>query len=268
MPEVILIYLFAALANAVLALLPVIIPALVAFGIYALIRRRLLTGLVAIAVAATPFIAYAMRTTAIDEVARQEKEAAESRAKSGPLANWPKLLVVNGSLRRGEVARMMLDGQFARILVASAYDHQNRSMSFTLREGSNCEEKLRDRLTFDGSMRWSKPYRREPAENDPLLTCLEAEPASIDDLRNPMTALFLTSRQQRTSPGGIAHTKVLELRLRESGVEELVDVWENSYRQRPVAPWLVDIRGFAQRSDYDKKGNPSLVEFVLANLKR
>lgn len=222
-------------------------------GARSLMRGETLAGAALLLVGLSPFLLFPVTIMRADHADSARAATVAKLDKTGPIGNYPDVLVVHGYMAESSAARLMLSAGFHAIDVRR---ERGRGATLNISPADGCRSAL---TTWQSQ--GAKPF-------DPVVKrCVVATKWPRGSIPERETAMVL-ARDRHASlkrDGSIWSGGNLELRLRKGGVERLVDYWEALHSTRPIFPLLVGWKGYVMKT-LPKARGPGTVAFVMRNL--
>jgi hypothetical protein len=221
-------------------------------AVRAFARRQFGSGAILLAAALVPFLLFTARMVQAALADREHAQYIAGVAKSGPVKDYPKVLVVDGYLTEIDAARLMLTARFQEV---DAFEFSPKGATYTLVFSDEC------RRRFEGWLTNGAGLEGYYANVDRCVSATRWEKDSRPERRSAVVLLRgHRATLRRDKRGG----ENLELHIKDYGKDILVDYWEDRYSSWPIFPLLIIGVRFEVR---DPQYGPTPVAFVLRNIK-
>lgn len=221
-------------------------------AVRAFTRRQPASGAILLAVALVPFLLFTARMVEAALADREHARYIAGVAKSGPVKDYPKVLVVEGYLTEMETARLMLTARFQEV---DAFDFGLKRATYALISSDECRQK------FEGWLAKGAGLEGYYANVDRCVSVTRWEKDSRPERKSAVVLLRGHHATLRRDKKGREN---LELHIKDNGKDILVDYWEDRYSSWPIFPLFIAGVRFEVR---DPQYGPTPVAFVLRNIK-
>jgi hypothetical protein len=222
-------------------------------------RKQIAFAVVHLVAALLPFFLFANRLIEASASEREHTSCLAILDKSGPVTNYPDVLVMRTLLwPDASAARLLLAASFREVdVIGSVPDGgEPATETITIVPGDSCRAKLASWMTTGA------PFQQFLATD--LSRCLMiTKQVGGNSQERPAIVALLSGKF--TTLQGCKGRAPRELRLIDGSRDVLVDYVDEPYTEWPIFPLLVTWRGFA--TNPPRAPHVSDSEFVLRNLK-